>query len=74
MRFIEVFQKEDYQPLDRGAAFPQFYENGDRYKWWRPTCFTYRYWQNFIQWSEIEFGFKMPEDLLSEALMMGGEL
>lgn len=74
MRFIEVFQKEDYQPLDRGAAFPQFYENGDRYKWWNPMDFTYRYWQNFIQWSEIEFRFKMPEDLLSETLMMGGEL
>lgn len=31
MRFIEVFQKEDYQPLDRGAAFLQFYENSDHY-------------------------------------------
>lgn len=74
MRLIEVFQKEDYQPLDRGAACPQFYENGDKFKWWNPMVFTNRYWLNFVQWSDTEWGFKSPQDELAEALMMGGEL
>lgn len=74
MRLIGTFVREDYQPLERGGAFPQYYENGDRYKWWHPMSFNNRYWLNFIQWSDMEFGFKMPEDLLSETLMMGGEL
>jgi ATP-independent RNA helicase DbpA len=58
MRLVEFGQKEDFQPLDRGCAFPQFYENGDRYTWWNPMDFNLRYWMQFIQWSELEFGFK----------------
>ncbi len=74
MRLVEFGQKEDYQPADRGSAFPQYYENGDRYKWWNPMDFKLRYWQYFVQWADLEFGLKMPEDTLGECLMMGGEL
>ena len=44
MRLLEVFQKPDYQPLDRGEAFPQFHEDGDRYQWNNPMCWAYRWW------------------------------
>lgn len=74
MRLLDIFQKEDYQPLERGSAFPQFYENGDQYKWWHVMDFKLRYWNYFIQWAEWEFQFKMPHEELTEALMMGGEL
>jgi len=74
MRLIEFGQKEDFQPLARGAAFPQFYENGDRYTWWHPVQFSNRYWMYFVQWVDMEYGMRMPEDILIEALMMGGEL
>lgn len=74
MRLIDFGQKEDFQPLERGAAFPQFYENGDRFKWWNPMDFSNRYWINFVQWSGLEWGTLFDSNEQAEALMMGGEL
>ena len=74
MRLVHWGQKEDFQPLDRGAAFPQFYENGDAYKPWNPFDFHSPYWLYFIHWSDFEWQFLWPRDVLAEALMMGGEL
>lgn len=31
MRLLDVFETGDFQPLERGLAFPQYYENGDKY-------------------------------------------
>lgn len=70
MRLIEWGRREDYQPLERGASFPQFYENGDPYKWWGAMDFNQQYYWYFIQ-LELE---SSPNDVLPEALMMGGEL
>jgi len=74
MRLVNWPYQEGYQPLDRGAAFVQFYENGDKVKWHHPMLFNLRYWQYFIQWADLEFGIRMPDNVLGEALMMGGEL
>ena len=69
---------EDIPILERGAAFPQFYGNaipkGDRHCWWNPMDFNNRYWVNFIQWANLEFGKLYEKDCQAEALMMGGEL
>lgn len=74
MRLVNFGQKEDFYPIERGAAFPQFYENGDHYTWWNPMNFSNKYWMQFIQWSDLEWGFRIPLDEAAEALMMGGEL
>ena len=74
MRLVDSGQPEQYQPLERGCAFPQYYENGDRYKWYFPYDFHNRYWMYFIQWADCEFGKLHDKESQAEALMMGGEL
>lgn len=74
MRLIDWQQPEAYQPLERGAAFPQTYENGDKFRWWNPMDFNNRYWINFIQWSDLVLSRSVPYDERAECLMMGGEL
>lgn len=72
MRLLDVFQKEDYQPLERGEGFPQFYENGDRYKWWNAMDFGYRFWHSMcMETCELP---RMPRDDAFEVMLMGGEL
>jgi len=44
MRLIDFGDKEDYQPLERGTAFPQFYEDGDRYDPHHPMLWHHRFW------------------------------
>jgi hypothetical protein len=68
VRLLDVFQKEDYQPLERGCAFPQYYENGDLYKWHHPFCWSYQFWKH-LQWDALS---RREDDL--EMLLMGGEL
>lgn len=68
MRLIDVFQRPDYQPMDRGDAFPQYYEDGDRAKWHHPFEWHYYFWQH-LQWDSIN-----GSDDALEMLLMGGEL
>jgi hypothetical protein len=68
MRLLEVFQKEDYQPLERGEAIPQFYENGDKYWWHNPMCWAYRFWMHGVWTMEI------GHNTFDPAYLMGGEL
>ena len=44
MRLVEYGQREDYQPLERGEAFPQFYETGDKFSWYTPWDWSYSFW------------------------------
>lgn len=46
MRLIDVFEPEYYQPIGRGIAFPQFYENGDCYQHRNPFDFNFYFWNN----------------------------
>ncbi len=73
MRLLDTFQKEDYQPLERGQAIPQFYENGDRYICSNAYHWSWRFWYwlsgecRFHPYSPVE------HDRL-HMLLMGGEL
>lgn len=69
---LDVWDREDYESIARGAAFPQFYENGDSYKWWNPFDFSYRFWHSMcVETCELP---RMPRDDAFEVMMMGGEL
>ena len=68
MRMLEIFQKEDYQPLDRGGAFPQWYENGDKYHWDNPFDWGYRFWLHGVWIME------MSNNTFDPSYLMGGEL
>jgi hypothetical protein len=68
MRLVDFGQKEDYQPLERGEAFPSFYENGDRYQWQNPMCWSYRFWLHGVWTMELE------NNTFDPAYLMGGEL
>lgn len=48
MRLLDVFQKPDFQPLDRGSSFTQFYEDGDKYFTINLMDFNY-YYSKFLQ-------------------------
>lgn len=68
MRLIDVFEKEDYQPLERGEAFPQFYENGDRYEVHNVMDWNYRFWLHGV-WT-----MERSHNRFDPAYLMGGEL
>lgn len=71
MRLIDFGEPELYQPLERGSAFPQFYENGDRYVWENPWAWSWTFWY-FLHW-HCRYH---PDIANDEAamLLMGGEL
>jgi hypothetical protein len=66
---MEVFQKPDYQPLDRGEAFPQFHKDGDRYQWQNPMDWNYRFWLAGIVVMELK-----RQNTFDPMWLMGGEL
>lgn len=68
MRLVEFGDKEDYQPLDRGEAFPQFYENGDKTCWCHPMDWNYRFW--LVGTWVME----MSHNKFDPTWLMGGEL
>lgn len=68
MRLLNVFQKPDYEPHERGSAFPQFHEDGDKYQWQHPMCWNYRFWLHGV-WN-MEFS----HNTFDPAYLMGGEL
>jgi hypothetical protein len=68
MRLVDFGQKEDYQPLERGDSFPQFYENGDRYEWHIPMCWNYRFWLRGV------CSMEMSRNTFEPMWLMGGEL
>jgi hypothetical protein len=67
MRLVDVFQKEDYQPIERGTAFPQFYENNDKYIPGNVMNYHYRFWLSATH--EQQF-----HNVMEESYMMGSEL
>lgn len=71
MRLLDFGQAEDYQPLERGAAFPQFYESGDRYVWENPWAWSWSFWY-FLQW-HCRYHPDVSNDEAA-MLLMGGEL
>lgn len=68
MRLVEWGQQEAYQPLERGDAFPQFYENGDRYRWCNEMDWSYRFWLHGV-WT-----MERKHNTFDPAYLMGGEL
>jgi len=68
MRLLEWNQKEDYQPLERGSAFVQFYENNDKYVWWHPFCWNWHFWHHMT----CDSPSRREDD--EEMMLMGGEL
>lgn len=68
MRLLEVFQKPDYQPLDRGEAFPQFHEDGDRFRVFNNMMWAYHWWIH-ATWEA-----PMGHNTFDPAWLMGGEL
>ena len=71
MRLLDFGQKPDYVPLERGSAFPQYHEDGDKFKWWNPMDFSYRFWHDSRWLGVTEL---MHRDRAIELCMMGGEL
>lgn len=67
MRMLDWNEPEHYQPLDRGNAFVQYYENGDKY-----DCHS-----NAFDWS-YDFWFRCLSGGVgrkeSNENLMGGEL
>ena len=68
MRLLDVFQKPDYVPLERGEAFPQFHEDGDKVTWHHPMCWNYLFWRDGC-WT-----MPMGHNTFDPAWLMGGEL
>ena len=68
MRLVEWDQKEDYQPHERGDAFPQYYENGDRYRWDNPMMWAYRWWLYAVDMAYL------GHNSFDPMWLMGGEL
>lgn len=68
MRLLDVFQKPDYEPHERGGAFPQFHEDGDKYTWCNPFDWNYRFWLHGVWTTEIS------HNTFDPAYLMGGEL
>ena len=69
MRVVDYGVKEEYQPLCRGEAFPQFYENGDRFRWSNPMCWNYRFW---LEGCHHKVGHRLND--FDPTWLMGGEL
>ena len=67
MRLLEWNEKEDYQPLERGNALPQYYENGDKY-----NCHSNAFDWHYKFWHQV---FSGGQDHSEQCLnLMGGEL
>jgi hypothetical protein len=68
MRLVDWGQQEAYQPLARGEAFPQYYENGDRYRWAHEGMWGYHFFLHGI-WTH-----KIAHNTFDPVYLMGGEL
>jgi hypothetical protein len=69
MRLLDVFQKPDYEPHERGGAFPQFHEDGDKYQWSSSMDWGYHFWLQGLWQMET------PRDNTFDPMwLMGGEL
>lgn len=72
MRLLDWNQKPDFEPLERGEAFPQFHENGDRFTWRNDWSWHWPFWY-FLQ-SECRFHPGSTDNDEAAMLFMGGEL
>ena len=68
MRLVDALEPEDYQPLERGSAFTQYYENGDKCCWYNNMDWHHKFWL-YGTW-EMPAG----HNRFDEAWLMGGEL
>lgn len=68
MRLIDLFQKPDYYPLERGQAFPQYHEDGDKVEWHHPGLWHYRFWHHGVC---IMYA---SHNTFDPSYLMGGEL
>ena len=67
MRMIDWNEKEDYQPLERGNAFVQFYENGDKF-----DCHNNAFdWHHYFWHYCLSAGLGSNDQIIN---LMGGEL
>lgn len=68
MRLQDWDQADDYKPLERGEAFPQFYEDGDKVRWHHEMMWNYRFWQSGV------FAMEVQHNTFDPMWLMGSEL
>lgn len=67
MKLLYFLEKENYQPLERGIAFTQYYENGDKFD---PHSNAFDWHHNFY-FKCLSGGLGVYEKRIN---LMGGEL
>lgn len=53
MRLLDYGDRHDYKPLDRGTAFIQYYEDGDKYEIFDNMIWNYYFWHEGVWHLEI---------------------
>lgn len=72
MRLLAVFETPDFLPLERGAALPQYHQDGDRYTWRNDAHWNYQFWYFLL--TECRFHPGNASNDEAAMLLMGGEL
>ncbi len=74
MRLLDFGEQADYQPLDRGEAFPQYYQDGDKCTWQNPMHWNYKFWQMLLCESIHHPTSPGAGQDAASMMLMGGEL
>lgn len=68
MRLLDFGDKPAYVPHERGEAFPQFYEDGDKYSWHHNGMWDWHFWLRGV------FHCQIQHNTFDPIWLMGGEL